>query len=437
MHLTRRGNLLLIGLLLLGAISQWTPESSLAGIWTYLLLCLLGLIAIEAFHARHLELACRLADTSDRTLPLGRVAQLNFSLTASSPRRISLRLKAYLPDGLQYLDNIRPIQQLTVTADEAAEFSLPVRPTALGSMPSAMAYSRVLGRLGLAWWTRSLPVALPLTCVPDRLRASELKLASGQGPAQASLRRGQGNELMGLRDYRPGDPLRQVDWKASARRGKTIVREFTEDLSTRIVIVLDTGRSAAVEMNGLSRLNHYINVCARLGQQALQQGDSMALITYAGQATVQHRALRGMDGLRELRRSIGELKAGNSESNSLAAALAIRNLPQTRSLVLWFSELDEAGSAGQLMRSARLLVPKHLPLVVHLQDQALLAMTRAPARDWLDPYRAYAAMQAQAHQQDLRRRLHQLGGEVVSALPDQLDAAVRNHYQLLRARKRI
>jgi uncharacterized protein (DUF58 family) len=80
-----------------------------------------------------------------------------------------------------------------------------------------------------------------------------LPIDAGQLEAE---RRGAGHDLHSLREYQPRDDVRHVDWKATARQKRLIVREFTAEDERRVHIVLDTfveaaGKEAAgIKVNG-------------------------------------------------------------------------------------------------------------------------------------------------------------------------------------------
>ena len=73
------------------------------------------------------------------------------------------------------------------------------------------------------------------------VRPGALQQLSGAGAAPTFVR-GAGDEFFSLRDYVPGDDVRQVAWRVSARRGALTVREFAQQTSRSIVFVLDTHR---------------------------------------------------------------------------------------------------------------------------------------------------------------------------------------------------
>jgi uncharacterized protein (DUF58 family) len=77
--------------------------------------------------------------------------------------------------------------------------------------------------------------------------SDELHLLPMNAGRVASVRRGAGHDLLSLRDYQPQDDLRYMDWKATARARRLIVREFTAEDERRITIALDTRRGAEAE----------------------------------------------------------------------------------------------------------------------------------------------------------------------------------------------
>ncbi len=101
------------------------------------------------------------------------------------------------------------------------------------------------------------------------------------------------------------------------------------------------------------------------------------------------------------------------------------------------TDVDDQYAAAQLIKAAHLLSPKHLPLVAGILDEDLLALRQSAATHWLDPYHAFAAMEATHAARRTVLRLRHMGCHVLQALPSGLDRAVLNHYATLRARKSI
>lgn len=93
-----------------------------------------------------------------------------------------------------------------------------------------------------------------------------------QPPARGELeapRKGYGAGLYSLRDYQPGDPARHVDWKATAKARRLIVREFAREEEPRLVIWFDA-RVEELNESTRERFESDINLCARMVWAASQ-----------------------------------------------------------------------------------------------------------------------------------------------------------------------
>jgi len=99
----------------------------------------------------------------------------------------------------------------------------------------ALGLVRSLNRVALAGRVIALPrrYRLPALALPGRRRFQ-------QGGVALAVTVGDSTEFVGLREYRPGDPLHKVDWKSTARRGTPIVREYQDEFFERHALILDT-----------------------------------------------------------------------------------------------------------------------------------------------------------------------------------------------------
>ena len=94
-------------------------------------------------------------------------------------------------------------------------------------------------------------------------------------------RRGEGLHFFQLRDYRAGDSLRQIDWKASARRRRLISKEYQDERDQQIFFLLDCGRRMRTRDGHLSHFDHVLNALLLLGYVALRQGDGVGRVVDA------------------------------------------------------------------------------------------------------------------------------------------------------------
>ena len=124
-----------------------------------------------------------------------------------------------------------------------------LHPVRRGDLHCATLAVRAIGPLGLAGRQRSMAAAAGVRVLPPFLsrkhlpsRLARLRDIDGQIPV---LVRGQGTEFDSLREYVPGDDVRSIDWRATARRADVVVRTWRPERDRRVVIVLDTGRTSA------------------------------------------------------------------------------------------------------------------------------------------------------------------------------------------------
>jgi len=446
MSLTPRG-LLLVGLILLaGAVGQWAgPQWS--ALWRYPAAVLVGLILIEGLVARGRALVVewRIGD-GGRGAPHTRPKGLP-KVPLGEPVAVTTRIEN--PSARRLLLESEPRYPAPVTADvHLTRWSLApgqtlrkreaVTLTRLGPHALGQLHLRLLGPWGLAWWTRRPLAGHGLTVVPRALtRAGSGIGTSGRGDKPVVRAGAAGRELLAQRDYQPGDPPRTIDWKATARARKPIVRVFAEERRMDLALVLDAGRGSRLQAGPLTRLGHYVNVAARLAELALAQGDRVALVSFAGERLGTVPLVGGMAGLRRIRDHLERLQSSPQEYNPLAAVLYLRSLLPLRSLVVFLTEVADAEAAGQLFDAIRLLVPKHSPLVASLLDEPIEALRTREPHHWLDPYRSFAAMEYGQARDNSLLQLRHLGAEVILAPPERLDPALLGRYQELRLRHRV
>ncbi len=310
-------------------------------------------------------------------------------------------------------------------------------PQELGEMEWETLRTRSLGAFGLAWWHRRLRLPAKLPVVPDHLHAEDHRAGSADQGRYLRSSSGGGTELMGLRNYQRGDPLRSIDWKATARRGSPIVRLFANEEHVELVLAVDAGRTSGIQSGPLTRLGHYANVAARLAERSLANGDHVGLIVFAEAPLYVAAGLRGASGLQRIRGALAGMRTQARESNPLAAALRVRRLVSQRSLVVIFTDMDEGEIAGQLRRATSFLTPKHLPVVASLMDEDVLEMRWQGAKRWIDPYAMLAALEITKGARRTALHLQRSGAHVVLARPAELDQRVLTAYENLRSRRRV
>jgi uncharacterized protein (DUF58 family) len=139
--------------------------------------------------------------------------------------------------------------------------------------------------LGLYHWDGNLAVHSRLIVYPEvpqvrRVNIRPQGTLAYAGPIPAR-RGGPGVEFFGVREYHPGDPLRWVNWKASARSLQTLyTNEFEQDRVVDVGLILDTRTRSDIQVDGDSLFEHAVQATAGLSRAFLNDGDRVGLLMY-------------------------------------------------------------------------------------------------------------------------------------------------------------
>ncbi|MEO8827856.1 DUF58 domain-containing protein [Lapillicoccus sp.] len=138
----------------------------------------------------------------------------------------------------------------------------------------------------------------------------------------ASVFRGRSLDYDDLREYVPGDEVRDIDWKATARHGSPLVKRWVATRTQTVVFVVDSGRGmAALAAGGEPKSVVGINVVGTLGYLALRHGDLVGLVEGDATATRPY-AAKGREGhLERLLRAIAARTTLDSGPSRLSAQL--------------------------------------------------------------------------------------------------------------------
>ncbi|MGY6518158.1 MAG: DUF58 domain-containing protein [Lysobacteraceae bacterium] len=299
-------------------------------------------------------------------------------------------------------------------------------------------------RLHAPWrlWTRRRVLPLPDTVrvYPDFARVSHLALvgtdrASRIIGAHQHRRRGEGTEFHQLREYRTGDSLRQIDWKASQRARKLISRDYQDERNQQVVLWIDTGRRMRARDDGLSHFDHALNACLLVGFIALRQGDSVGLMASGDQARWMP-PVRGLGAIDRMLEAVFDLQPGPVATDYIEASVRLGAHQVRRALVLMVTNVRDE-DVDELLAAVRQLQRRHLVCVASLREGVLDELS-AGAHAGTD-----AALEAAAAEHYLQRRreahdaLRAQGVSVLDVTPAQLPGALADHYLAIKRAGRL
>ncbi len=429
--LRRNALLLAIATALVAVAADWNRAAGLVGLWGIPCGLLLVGLGYESWIVARSGLSL-VIEAPQRWL-LGRKSAMRFGFAQALRRPLTIE---FAPSAPAFVELDAAVVAVRIPAQDCVQTELHANACRLGAATWPPQRVRVAGPLGLAWWPRVLSPALQMNVVPDLLRGARGGPGADAFGSRAGIAVAAGGEFLRLRGYRVGDPPRVIDWRATARSRRLVSRDFASDQRLEMVIVIDAGRASGIWAGELDRFGHYVNVAARLAQYAASHEDMVGLVTYAAQPLASLAPARGAAAVMRMRALLAASKVEVSESNALQAAIRVRSLVRQRSLIVLLTDLDDTTATGQLVQAVRLLLPKHLPFVAALSSAEAETLARAPAREWLDPYRVLAAQEYCTGQARKVRALNALGAPALVARPEQLERAVLESYANFRQQRR-
>jgi uncharacterized protein (DUF58 family) len=368
---------------------------------------------------------------------VGRALPVHYDWTNPTPRSLTLQVREEWPGPFGAVDDGG--RELTLSPEAVFRETRELLATRRGRSSGGRMVLRLMGPWRLAWRQGDRMLPWTVTAFPD-LRSAALRAL----PTQAQRRReagfrnlrrlGEGRSFESLREWSPGDDSRAIDWKATARRGHLVTRQYEDERRQHVMILIDAGRMMTAEIHGRSRLEAAIDAALELAHSAVRHDDDVGLLVFADEILAYVPPARGRRALRQVLEGLATIEGRLVEPHYPAAFAFLATRSRRRALSVLFTDVIDRTASEALVSHAGSLRPRHLPLAVTLRDPAidLLATTR-PTTESGAFERAAAEELLEAREgalADLRRR----GLLVLDTLPDRAATEVVEHYDRLKRR---
>ena len=239
---------------------------------------------------------------------------------------------------------------------------------------------------GLAQKQIRLNTEHPVKVYPNILALREFQLLNQQGRLrEAGIRksrlRGMGTEFESLRDYSEGDDFRKVDWKATARRGKIIVREYEVERNQAVILCIDCGRHMMAEIGGIRKLDLVLDSILMVIQSALTAGDNVGLLAYGADIIRYIAPKKGHRQLGILLNAMYNLVAEPVESDPIRAFGYLSSRHKRRSLLINFTAVEDRDQARDVIQSFGVFSRNHIALLANINDPRFREILRNEPED--------------------------------------------------------
>ena len=299
---------------------------------------------------------------------------------------------------------------------------------------------RQLGAWGLAWHDWKVPKRNTVAVYPDLigLRSLSIRLTlQASGNIRRARRQGMGTEFSELREYATGDDPRLIDWNATARRSRVLVRVLEPEQEQTLLVLLDRGRLMTAQVNGLARFDWGLNAALSLALAGLNRGDRVGIGVFDRQMHVWIPPERGQAQLPKLIERLTPIHPELLEPDYVNAVTTVATRQTRRALVVLITEVIDSTASIELLAAMGRLAPRHLPFCVTLRDPHVDRQASALTTAIPDTYARAVALDLLSQRQLALAKLKQKGVLVLDAPADQISDQLVDRYLQLKARNQL
>jgi uncharacterized protein (DUF58 family) len=366
---------------------------------------------------------------------LGRRFVIRYRWRHTASRRLRVEVKEHLPEPLGGAKT--PLRRLELPAHLAVEEQLELEPARRGIGPGGTMDLRILGPLGLAWRQSRIEAPWSATVYPSLkgawLRALPVQTNRRREAGLRSVRyRGEGRLFEGLREWVPGDDTRTIDWKATARRGKPIARQYEDERRQQVMLVVDAGRLLTAEVEGVPRLESVVTAALHLAHAAVEHDDNVGLLVFADSIQRYVAPGRGRRALRAVLEGLAAAEGRLVESDYPGAFRYLAGRSRKRALTVLFTDVIDRTASEALVAQSATLRPRHLPLAVTLRDPAMEALAALRPVSAAQAFERAAAEELLGARESALAEMRSRGVMVLDVPPGGASAALVERYHLLK-----
>jgi uncharacterized protein (DUF58 family) len=376
-------------------------------------LLLLGAL-VEALLLRRVRLN---VDRQEKlAIPLHEHEDVSLRITTTARRALRMTLRQRWPELVEPRSSVA---EAICRPGEAVSLEFSIRGVSRGTftvepLHAAITMFGLMERIVAAGETSTIHV-LPNLRAVSRMHRKLNDFALRSLGARTAPRIGKGRDFDRLREYVRDDDYRDIAWRASARQGRLIVREFRMERSQDVLLCVDQGHRMAARVEQITRLDHAVNASVLISYICNRMEDKVGIVSFDTAVDKGLGAGRGSAHLRAITAYVTQLAAEYRHTDYLALAASLRRRLRHRTLILILTVLPEHEERHDLLRAVTMLAPQHLPLFVVLEDRDLAAQAQLLPANQEELSRTLVARDLWLGRAELKRELRSRGAMVVDS----------------------
>ncbi len=241
-------------------------------------------------------------------------------------------------------------------------------------------------------------------------------------------------EFEQIKDYVLGDDVRNINWKATAKRNQLMINQFQDEKSQPVYSVIDQGRVMKMPFEGLKLLDYAINATLVISSIALKKGDKAGMFSFSRKVENQVIAQRRASQMNLILETLYNLDTDFKESDFSRLYVDIKRKITQRSLLLLYTNFETIDALHRQLPYLQAIAKSHLLVVVFFENTELKKMLTQPALTTKDIFEKTIAEKFIYEKKLIANELNAYGIQTILTEPQQLTVNTINKYLEIKAR---
>ncbi len=245
---------------------------------------------------------------------------------------------------------------------------------------------------------------------------------------------GHSMEFDQIKNYVPGDDIRSINWKATARSNELMVNHYQDEKSQQVVNVIDMGRVMKMPFDGLHLLDYAINTSLVISNIALLKEDKAGLLSFSNDSSTVVLPQKKRTHIQRIQQALYNLETNFLESSFEKLLISLRTKIRQRSLILLYTNFETYSGMERQLPYLQRIAKDHLLVTIFFDNTELNSLIDMAPKNIGQIYSKTIAEQFNYEKKQIVKALNQLGIYTILTPPKELSVNAINKYLELKAR---
>jgi len=245
---------------------------------------------------------------------------------------------------------------------------------------------------------------------------------------------GHTQEFEQIKEYVPGDDIRTLNWKATAKQNQLMVNQYQDEKSQPIYSIINTGRVMKMPFNGLKLLDYAINSTLAFSNVALKRNDKTGMIAFSKNIESFVPAVQKITHLNTILEKLYNITTDFTDSDFGLLYAQVKRKITHRSLLLLYTNFEHISALKRQMPFLLAIAKKHVLVVIFFENTELEELISLDAEDLQTIYHKTIAEKFSLEKRLMQKELQQHGIQTILTKPEQLTINTINKYLEIKAR---